>query len=372
MRFLDDWLKALRHLIRTACRVFLDFLSLLALAFRSRSAVEAENLFLRKQLALFQERKTKPHRADDSTRWLMSFVSRWFDWRNALVAVKPETLIRWHRKGFRLFWRWKSCPTGRPRLPKDLQALIRQMARENPTWGERHIANELKLKLGIRVSPRTVGKYLAQGPRRQPDPGQRWLTFVRNHAQAIVACDFFVVVTARFRILYVFVLMELGRRRILHVNVTDHPSAEWTQQQLREALPGDHPFRFLIHDRDSIFSQELDEAVAAMGVRVLRTPFRAPQANARCERVIGTIRRECLDFLIPLGQRHLKDILNRWVRHYNHGRVHMTLGPGIPAPLHPSPPRSDHRHHIPRGHRVHCKPVLGGLHHEYWLEKIAA
>ena len=192
------------------------------------------------------------------------------------------------------------------------------MARENPTWGEQHIANELKLKLGIRVSPRTVGKYLTQGPRRKPDPSQRWLTFVRNHAQAIVACDFFVVVTARFRILYVFVLMELGRRKIRHVNVTDHPSAEWTKQQLREALPGDHPFRFLIHDRDSIFSQDLDRAVATMGVRVLRTPPQAPQANSFCERLVGTIRRECLDFLIPLGQRHLKDILNRWVLHYNH------------------------------------------------------
>ena len=243
--------------------------------------MEAENLFLRKQLALFQERKTKARRADDSTRWLMSFLSQWFDWRNALVLVKPETLIRWHRKGFRLFWRWKSRPTGRPRLPKDLQALIRQMARENPTWGQEHIANELKLKLGIRVSPRTVGKYLAQCPRRKPDPSQRWLTFVRNHAQAIVACDFFVVVTARFRILYVFVLMELGRRRILHVNVTDHPSAEWTLQQLREALPDDHPFRFLIHDRDSIFSLELDRAVAAMGVRVLRTPSAITPSKCR-------------------------------------------------------------------------------------------
>ena len=132
--------------------------------------MEAENLFLRKQLALFQERKNKARRADDSTRWLMSFLSRWFDWRNALVVVKPETLIRWHRKGFRLFWRWKSRPVGRPRLPKDIQALIRQMARENPTWGEEHIANELKLKLGIRVSPRTVGKYLAQGPAEYPIP----------------------------------------------------------------------------------------------------------------------------------------------------------------------------------------------------------
>jgi putative transposase len=372
MSFLDDWLKALRHLIRTAFRVLLDFLRLLVLTCRSRSAVEAENLFLRKQLALFQERETKPRRTDDSTRWLMSFLSRSFDWRNALVVVKPETLIRWHRKGFRLFWRWKSRPVGRPRLPKDIQALICQMATENPTWGEEHIANELKLKLGIRVSPRTVGKYLAQGPRRKPDPTQRWLTFIRNHAQAMVACDFFVVVTARFRILYVFVLMELGRRRILHVNVTDHPSAEWTQQQLREGLPGDHPFRFLIHDRDSIFSQELDKAVADMGVRVLRTPPQAPQANSVCERLVGTIRRECRDFLIPLGHRHLKHILKGWVSHYNHGRVHMSLGPGIPAPLHPSPPQTEHRHRLPQGHRVRRKAVLGGLHHEYWLEKVAA
>jgi hypothetical protein len=205
---LDGRLKALQHLLRTGFRVLLDFLRLILTTCRSRSAVEAENLFLRKQLALFQERQTKPRRADDSTRWLMSFLSRWFEWRNALVVVKPETLIRWHLKGFRLFWRWKSRPVGRPRLPKDLRTLIRQMAVENSTWGEERIANELKLKLGIRVSPRTVGKYLAQGPRRIPDPSQRWLTFVRNHAQAIVACDFLVVVTARFRILYVFVLMN--------------------------------------------------------------------------------------------------------------------------------------------------------------------
>jgi len=372
MRFLEDWLKSLRHSIRTASHVLLNFLRLFASTCRSRSALEAENLFLRKQLALFQERQTKARRADDSTRWLMSFASRWFDWRNALVVVQPETLIRWHRKGFRLFWRWKSRPTGRPCLPKDIQGLIRQMATENPTWGEQHIANELKLKLGIRVSPRTVGKYLGQGPGRKPDPSQRWLTFVRNHAQAIVACDFFVVVTARFRILYVFVLMELGRRRVLHVNVTDHPSAEWTQQQLREALPGDHSFRFLIHDRDSIFSQELDRAVDAMGVRVLRTPRQSPQANSVCERLIGTIRRECLDFLIPLGQRHLKDILNQWVRHYNHGRVHMSLGPGIPVPIHPAPPEAEHRHRLPQGYQVRRRAVLGGLHHEYWLENIAA
>jgi putative transposase len=187
-----------------------------------------------------------------------------------------------------------------------------------------------------------------------------------------VACDFFVVVTARFRILYVFVVLELGRRRILHCNVTDHPRADWTLQQLREALPDDHPYAFLIHDRDSIFSLDLDKAAADLGVRVLRTPPRAPQANAVCERVIGTIRRECLDFLIPLGERHLKHTLNRWIQHYNHGRAHMSLGPGIPAPLHPSPPNSGHRYRLPRSHRVRSKAVLGGLHHEYWLEKVAA
>ena len=204
---------------------------------RSRSSLSAENLFLRKQLALFQERRVKPCRADDSTRWMMAALSRLFDWRGALVAVQADTLVRWHRKGFRLFWRWKSKPTGRPRLPKNLQELIRRMSAENPSWGQERITNELLLKLGIQVSPRTVQKYLNRpGPNRNPDPKQRWLTFVRNHAHAIVATDFFVVVTAQFRILYVIACIELGTRRILHYNVTAHPTAEWTLQQFREAL----------------------------------------------------------------------------------------------------------------------------------------
>src|SRR4030095_7480738 len=231
------------------------------------------------------------------------------------------------------------------------------------------IANELKLKLGIRVSPRTVGKYLGTGrPSRTPDPKQRWLTFVRNHAQVIAACDFFVVVTATFRPLYVFVIMELGARRILHHNVTGHPTAEWTAQQFREALPGGHAYRFLIHDRDSIFSKELDEEVTAMGALVLRTPVRAPKANSVCERFGGTLRRECLDFLIPFNERHLRAMLKTWIAHFNHARPHMSLGPGIPAALRPPAPR----HQIPGGHAVRRVAVLGGLHHEYWLEKLAA
>jgi putative transposase len=266
------WLEAFRHCRRTAHRVLIDLVELLLLATKSRGALAAENLFLRKQLALFQERNVRPHQAEDSARWLMARLSRLFDWRSVLVVVKPDTLIRWHRRGFGLFWRWKSKPIGRPSVPKNLQELIRKMAAENPTWGEEHIANELRLKLGIRVSPRTVQKYLTNHRGRTPDPCQRWLTFVHNHAQAIVACDFFVVVTARFRILYVLVIMELGRRQILHHNVTAHPSADWTLQQFREALTEEHPYRFLIHDRDSIFSKDLDKAVTAMGVRILKTP----------------------------------------------------------------------------------------------------
>jgi transposase InsO family protein len=206
------------------------------------------------------------------------------------------------------------------------------MAVENVMWGEERIANELKLKLGIRVSPRTVGKYLRiGGPVRAPDPKQRWLTFVRNHARVIVACDFFVVVTATFRSLYVFVIMDLGTRRILHHNVTAHPTAEWTLQQFREALPGEHAYRFVIHDRDSIFSKELDEQVTAMGVRVLKTPMRAPKANSFCERFGGTMRRECLDFLIPWNERYLRFVLKNGSRIFNQSRPYMSLGPGTPA-----------------------------------------
>jgi transposase InsO family protein len=296
-----------------------------------------------------------------------------FMWRNALWNVKPDTLIRWHRKGFRLFWRWKSRPRGRPCLPRDLQKLIRVMAAANVTWGEERIANELKLKLSIRVSPRTVGKYLRSGrPVRTPDPKQRWLGFVRNHARVILACDFFVVVTATFRMLYVFVILDLDTRRILHHNVTAHPTAEWTAQQFREVLPGSHMYRFVIHDRDSIYSRELDREICAMGVRVLRTPMRAPKANSVCERFGGTLRRECLDFLIPFNERHLKAVLRVWIRHFNGARPHMSLGPGIPAARRPPAPENNARHRLPAGHAVRSATVLGGLHHEYWLEKVAA
>jgi hypothetical protein len=214
-----------------------------------------ENLFLRKQLAFYQERNTRSRRLDDPARLTLAWLSHWFDWRNALAIVTSKGFIGWHRKGFQLFWRWK-CQSGRPRIPLDLKHLIRQMACDNPSWGGERIANELLLKLGLRVSPRTVRKYLPKSSATGGNPrrDQRWATFLKNHADTIVACDFCVAATATFRILYVFVVMEHASRRMIHVNATAHPSAAWTLQQLREAIPSDHTYRFILHDHDAIFS----------------------------------------------------------------------------------------------------------------------
>jgi transposase InsO family protein len=204
-------------------------------------------------------------------------------------------------------------------------------------------------------------------------PSQRWVTFVDNHAKAIVACDFCTVVTAIFRLLYVFVLLEHATRRMLHCHVTMHPTAQWTIQQLREVIPADHQYRFLIHDRDGIFSHDLDQRMGNMGLRVLRTPVRSPQANSLSERLLGTLRRECLDLMIPLTECHLRRSLHEWVRHYNAGRPHMVLGPGIPQPPpHLPMPLQEHRHRLPAPLQVVAIPVLGGLHHEYQFTEKAA
>jgi putative transposase len=341
---------------------------LIQLLFSSRTALIAENLFLRKQLALFQERGCKSRRSTADIRTAMVLLSRFFDWREALVMVKPETFIKWHRAAFRLFWKWKCRKSGRPRLPKKLQELIRQMAHDNPTWGEERIANELRLKLGIRVSPRTVGKYFKRGRPNGENKDQRWTSFVRNQAKVIVACDFFVSVSLTFRCLYVFVAMEIGSRRILHCNVTAHPTAEWTTQQFREVFDDVHPYQFVIHDHDSIFSASLDAALSDFGLRIIRTPVQAPTANAYCERLVGTIRRECLDYLIPMNERHLNMTLKEFVVYYNRARPH-SARPGTPEPILPSVATSSLRHQFPTGYRIRSKPVLGGLHNDYRLEQ---
>ena len=311
--------------------LLVDLMRFMGLLFVSRDTLLAENLFLRRQLALYKERGIKPRRVDAATRVSLAVLSRLFDWRNAWVVVRPETLVRWHRAGWRLFWRYK-CRTGRPPIPWELRQLIRRMAQDNPLWGEERIANELLVKLGLRVSPRTVRKYMPKRPPGRPRGDQRWATFLRNHARAIIACNFFLAVTVTFRALYVFVVIHPSSRRLIHFNVTANPSAAWTLQQLRETVGYGGTHDYLLHDRDSIFAKDLDESIGRLGVTVMKSPPQSPKANAICERVIGTIRRECLDWLIPMSEAHLRATLKTWVTHYNGGRPHMSLGPGIPGP----------------------------------------
>src|SRR5208337_3736578 len=210
-------------------------------------------------------------------------------------------------------------------------------------------------------------------PAGNPRRDQRWSTFLKNHAAAVIACDFFVVASASFRIFYVLVVMEHASRRIIHLNVTSNPTAALTLQQLREAIPSDHTYRFILHDRDAIFSTQLDASVTHMGLEVIKTPVRSPQANSLCERLIGTLRRECLDWIVPLTEVHLQKTLQSWLAHYNRGRPHSSLAPGLPDP----PPNSlvrmqRHRHRFDRSSRIMAHPVLNGLHHEYGLLPRAA
>lgn len=262
-------------LLKIAAYLLADSVRCVALLFRSTTSLRAENLFLRRQLALFMEHGVRPRRIDAATRASLAVLGKMFDWRSALVVVQPATMVGWHRAGWRLFWRLKSR-AGRPRIPGELRALIRRMAIENVSWGEERIADELWVKLGIRVSPWTVKKYMPKRPPGQSRGDQRWSTFLKNHAKAILACDFFVAVTATFRMLYVFVVIEHGTRRLKHVNVTSNPTADWTLQQLREVVADSDGHQYLIHDRDKIFAKHLDDSIKALGIKVLRSPVASP------------------------------------------------------------------------------------------------
>src|ERR1022692_4687802 len=351
------------QLARAIVGVAWDFLRLVVSFLRSSRALRAENLVLRRQLASYIERGIKPRRVDHATRVSLALFTRLFDWRDTVVIVRPATLVRWHRMGWRICWRWK-CRAGRPPIPPELRSLIRRMATENPLWGEERIANELLVKLGIRVSPRTVGKYMPKRPPGQSRGDQRWSAFLKNHAKAILACDFFIAVTATFRMLYVFVVIEHSTRRLAHINVTANPTADWTLQQLREVVRNGGGHRYLIHDRDRIFAKHLDDSIRALGIEVLRSPVASPKANAICERVIGTARRECLDWLIPMSEAHLRAILKCWVTHYKGGSPHSALGPGVldPPEKHGVMPMLETRHRLAADARVFVKSVLGGLH----------
>lgn len=334
--------------------MFTAFFASLRASLRRRAALQIEILALRHQLGILQ-RSVKRPKLTATDRFLWAWLSTvWADWRSALVIVKPETVIAWHRKGFRLFWTWKvrHGQPGRPPVPQDLRDLIRKISRENPLWGAPRIHGEL-LKLGIDIGETSVSKYLV---RHRKPPSQTWRTFLENHLKSMVSVDFFTVPTIRFQVLYVFLVLLHERRRIIHFNVTAHPTAEWTAQQLREAFPFDQIPRYLLRDRDSIFGGEFGKEVTAMGIQeVLSTP-RSPWQRAYVERVIGTIRRECLDHVIVFNEASLHRHVKSFMTYYHESRTHLSLAKDAPE----SRPVQG-----PELGRLVAIPQVGGLHHRY-------
>jgi transposase InsO family protein len=327
-------------------------LNVVASLFKSKSRLEAENAALRYQLIVLQRKVRGRVHFTDSDRLFFIQLYRWFPAvLNAISIIRPETLVRWHRAGFRRYWRWKSRNLGgRPRINADLRALIRRMSVENALWGAPHIHGEM-LKLGFAVAQSTVAKYMA----KKGDPsGQSWGTFLHNHAPHIAAMDLFVVPTIGFIQLYVLVTVRLARRELVWINVATHPTAEWIAQQMTEAFPWPEAPRYLIHDRDGIYGAAVTRRLRAMGIRDKPIAAGSPWQNAYVERLIGTIRGECLDHMIVFGEAHLRRILGKYAAYYNESRIHRSLNKD--APFHRA---------IERVGAVTSRPVLGGLHHQY-------
>ena len=319
---------------------------------RTHRELALENLVLRQQLAVWKAREPRP-RFTEMDRLFWVFLSRvWTRWRDSLHVVRPETVVQWHRQGFRRYWAWKSRRrSGRPLVSTELRDLIRRMSAANPLWGAPRIHGEL-LKLGLVVSQATVSKYMLR-PRRPPS--QAWRTFLKNHAKDLMALDFFSVPTATFRVLFVLVVLSHSRRRLVHFNVTEHPTAEWAARQLLEACGLEAP-RYLIRDRDHVYGERFSHQAKALDIREAVIAARSPWQNAYAERVIGSIRRECLDHVVVVGERHLLRILSRYVDYYNATRTHLSLAKDAPEP------RKVQR---PSQGRVVEAPRVGGLHHEY-------
>ena len=332
--------------------------------FRSRADLALENMALRQQVAVLKQKRSRPPLSGTDRAFWVALRQTWKHWANALIIVQPETVVKWHRKGFKLYWRWKSRPrgAGRPRADREVRSLIRKMATDNVTWGAPKIHGEL-LKLGFYVSERTVSRYMPRRP-APPDAIERWKTFLRNHRSEIAACDFFTVPTATFRVLYVFFLIHHDRRQLLHFNVTFHPTAAWVIQQLREAFPWDTNPRYLIFDRDSKFSPAVDGAIRSMGTESVRTAYRSPWQNGVAERWVGSCRREMLDHVVVLGEEHFRRLLGEYVRYYREDRTHLALGKDTPIPRAVTPkPCPDAR--------VVALPRVGGLHHRYEWKQAA-
>ena len=297
-------------------------------------------------------------RSTDRLLWVL--LSRLLpNWREVLVIVKPETVIGWHRKGFRLYWTWKSRRRrgGRPAIPREVRDLIGRVSRENPLWGAPRIHGEL-LKLGIKVSEATVSKYMSRLPK---PPSQTWRTFLRNHATCMASMDFFVLPTATLRLLFVFIVLHHERRRIVHFGVTGQPTAAWVAQQITEAFPWDTPPCYLIRDRDSVYGAVARARLKVMGIEEVVTAARSPWQNPFVERVIGAIRRECLDHVIIFNETHLRQILASYVTYYHESRTHLSLNKDSPVPRPVQPCGAG---------KVVAFPQVGGLHHRY--QRLAA
>jgi putative transposase len=320
---------------------------------RTQRSLVLENLALRHQLAVLQRTVPRPRlRTADRLFWVL--LSRlWAGWNDAISVVQPATVLRWQRTGFKLFWTWKSRRNGpgRPVAP-EVRTLIRRMSKANLLWDAPRIHGELQ-KLGVEISQAAVSKYLVR--HRRP-PSQTWRTFLDNHLGCLVAVDFFVVPTAMFKVLFVFVVLAHGRRRVVHINVTDTPTAQWTAKQLVEAFPWDTVPRYLLRDRDGVYGVKFSSRVKGMGIGEVKTAARSPWQNPYAERLIGTLRRECLDHVVVLNEPHLRRLLSAYLI-YSHGaRTHLSLAKDAPEPR---------RVERPDQGGIVEMPMVGGLHHRY-------
>jgi transposase InsO family protein len=332
--------------------VFILLWSALVGLFRSRARLEAENLVLRQQINVL--RRNSPKRFVFGTFDRLAFGGLYRlvpGILDALAIVRPETVIRWHRAGFRSFWRWKSRRRGgRPKVSLDIRNLIRDMSLANPLWGAPRIHGEL-LKLGIAVGQTSVAKYMA---RRRGGPSQGWRTFLCNHADGIAAIDLFVVPTLSFRLLYGLLVLRHQRRRIMWLGVTAHPTAEWMARQLTEACGWGAAPDYIVRDRDCVYGEAFVRRLRAMGIRDRPTAPRSPWQNAYAERLIGSIRRDVLDHVVVLGEGHLRRLLRSYMTYYNEVRTHLSLNKDAPVPR-----------NVQSVGRIFAKPHLGGLHHQY-------
>jgi len=327
--------------------------SLLSFRLRSRASLELEVVALRHQLTVLRRQRPGRPRLFSADRLLWVWLYRiWPQVLDAMVLVKPATVIGWHRKGFRLYWRRRSRHLGRPRTSREVRDLIRKMSQANPLWGAPRIHGEL-LKLGIEVSQATVSRYL---PWRPKAPSPTWRSFLRNHMHDTAAIDMFVVVTAKFQLLYALIVLGHERRKILHFDVTSNPTQGWLARQITEAFPWDTAPRFLLRDRDASYGPTFRNRVQAMAIEQVVTAPRSPWQNAYVERIIGSIRRECLDHVIIFGERHLRRVLSAYCDYYHRSRTHLSLRKDCPEPRPIQPPSAD---------TVIAFPQVGGLHHRY-------